>query len=55
MLESAYDEDGLWAGLAVLHNRDAEGREVDVEHSAYQLVRSVDGWRIAVTTPLDAA
>ena len=54
-LEPAYDEDGLWVGLAVLHNRDAEGREVGVEHNAYQLVRTADGWRIAVTTPLDAA
>ena len=54
-LQPAYASEDLWVGLAVLHNLDADGQEVGVEHNAYQLVRTPAGWRIAVTTPLDAA
>lgn len=50
----AYDEDGLWVGLADLENLDADGRHVGTKHNAYQLLRGADGrWRIVVTTPLD--
>ncbi|HLV04537.1 hypothetical protein [uncultured Georgenia sp.] len=54
-LRPSYAEDGLWVGLADLENLAADGTVVGVEHNAYQLVHSDrDGWRIAVTTPLDA-
>lgn len=49
-----YDERGLWVGLAVLENLDAAGAVVGVEHNAYVLVDRGAGWRIAVTSPLDA-
>lgn len=53
-LQPGYDERGLWIGQAELQNLDDSGRQVGVEHNAYQLVKTVQGWRIAVTTPLDA-
>ncbi len=53
-LRPSYHADGLWVGLADLQNLDAAGNPVSVEHNAYQLVRTADGWKIAVTTPLDA-
>lgn len=46
---------GVWVGRLVLQNLDAEGRPVDGERNAYQVVTLADGSRrIAVTTPLDA-
>lgn len=53
-VRTVYDEDGLWIGFADLHNHAADGSPVGAEHNAYQLVGSDQGWRIAVTTPLDA-
>jgi hypothetical protein len=52
-VRASYDQQGLWVGFADLENLDNAGGLVGVEHNAYQLVL-VDGWRIAVTTPLDA-
>lgn len=52
--QPSYHERGLWVGLAVLENLDASGTVVGVEHNAYVLVDRGPGWRIAVTSPLDA-
>lgn len=53
-LRAAYDQDGLWVGLADLENLDANGAHVGTELNAYELVLRDGRWAIAVTSPLDA-
>lgn len=52
---TAVEVPGVWVGRLVLQNFDAEGRPVDGERNAYQVITLPDGSRrIAVTTPLGA-